>query len=199
MLASGRGSNLDALLRAQKAGTLGARIVAVGGDNPEAPALALARRNGIPTRAFSFGEEPEADTEARIATFLRGQGAEMLVLAGYMRVLHASLLGGFPAGIINIHPSLLPSFPGLFPQAQALEAGVKIAGCTVHFVDAGVDTGPIIAQAAVPVREGDTVETLSCRILRQEHRLLPRVVRQLAQGRIEREGSRVRIRGEEST
>lgn len=194
VLASGRGSNLEALWRAQAAGTLGARLACVVSDNRDARALQLAAAWGLPTLWVEPGSArarlPRA-REEQIVAFLHAQGVDLVCLAGFMRILGAPLLDAFPRAILNIHPALLPSFPGLEAQRQALEHGVKIAGCTVHFVDAGVDTGPIIAQAAVPVHEDDSAATLAARILAEEHRIYPRAVHLWAAGRLQVVGRRV--------
>jgi phosphoribosylglycinamide formyltransferase-1 len=173
VMLSGRGSNFEALLRKQEAGYFQrARIVCVVSDNPGARGLELARSQGLP----AFGIDPRAHSgkaafETEIAGVLARHGVEMVVLAGYMRIVGRVLLERFPGRILNIHPSLLPSFPGLHAQRQALEHGVRVTGCTVHFVDAGTDTGPIIGQRVVPVHPDDTEETLAARILEQEHEL----------------------------
>lgn len=189
VLVSGGGTNLQALLEAPD---LGAEIVLVLSNRPEALALERARRAGVPTEVLSHRDfATRADFDAALCARLRFHRVELVVLAGFMRVLTTSLLEAFPDRVVNVHPALLPAFPGLDAQAQALAHGVKVSGCTVHFVDAGVDTGAIIAQAAVPVHDDDTVETLRARILLEEHRLLPAVVRDLAAGRVRREGRRV--------
>lgn len=190
VLVSGSGTNLQALLDARA--DLGAEIVAVISNKPEAYALARARSAGIATECLSHkGFADRASFDAALRDRVLAHGADLVVLAGFMRVLTPVFLDAFPDRVVNIHPSLLPSFPGVDAQAQALAYGVKVTGCTVHFVDAGTDTGPIIAQAAVPVRDDDTVETLRARVLSEEHRLLPAVVRDLAAGRVRREGRRV--------
>lgn len=195
VLASGRGTNLQALLDAQAAGRLGAEIVVVVSDNPNAQALARAHRHGIPTRVLEpkdYGSREDFDRA--LAALLQAHRVELVVLAGYMRLLSPVMLQAFPQRIINIHPSLLPSFPGLNAPKQAWRYGVKYTGCTVHFVDEGMDTGPIIAQRVVPVDPQDTVEELAAKILREEHRLLPQVVRWLAEGRVFLQGRRVFIK-----
>ena len=190
VLVSGSGTNLQALLDARA--DLGAEIVVVISNKPEAYALARARSAGIATDCLSHkGFADRASFDAALRDRVLAHGADLVVLAGFMRVLTPVFLDAFPDRVVNIHPSLLPSFPGVDAQAQALAYGVKVTGCTVHFVDAGTDTGPIIAQAAVPVRDDDTVETLRARVLSEEHRLLPAVVRDLAAGRVRREGRRV--------
>jgi len=185
VLVSGRGSNLAALLSAIDRGTCHARIVAVLSDRGAAPALELARSRGIATEvvsAKSFADRSawdEALTE-RIASF----DPQLLVLAGFMRLIGSALLARYAGRIINVHPALLPAFPGLDAPAQAVNARVSISGCTVHVVDAGVDTGPVLAQAAVPVLANDDADSLHARIQRSEHALLPAVVDAIARGRI---------------
>lgn len=194
VLASGRGSNFEALWGAQQAGTLGARIVCLVSDVQGSPALRRARALGLSTRHVDPGPRRgrlSHDAEAHIVAYLRQQLVDLVCLAGFMRILGPALLEEFPGAILNIHPSLLPSFPGLDAQRQALEHGVKVSGCTVHLVDAGVDSGPIVAQAAVPVREDDTRETLAARILEQEHRIYPQAVRLWAAGNLRVRGRRV--------
>ncbi len=194
VLASGRGSNLQAILDAAARGELPAQVVVVVSDRGDALALERARAAGVPAVFVDPARYPSrADFEAEIARLLEAHGVELVVLAGYMRVLGPAFVAAFRNRIMNIHPSLLPAFPGLHAQRQALEHGVKVAGCTVHFVDEGVDTGPIILQAAVPVLEDDTEESLAARILEQEHRLYPEAIRLYAAGRLRVEGRRVRI------
>jgi phosphoribosylglycinamide formyltransferase-1 len=196
VLASGRGSNLQSILDAVASGRLAAEVRVVVSDQAEAEALVRARRAGVPAVAVSSGKPRarlDAAAETEIVRVLRAHEVELVVLAGFMRVLHAPLLEAFPDAIINIHPSLLPAFPGLDAQRQALEHGVRVTGCTVHFVDAGVDQGPIIGQRAVPVMDGDTRDSLADRILVEEHRLLVEVLDALAAGRVARAGRRVRI------
>lgn len=197
VLVSGRGSNLDAILRAIEGGTLSARVAVVISSRPDALALDLAVRCGIPTAVIVPGVYPSrAEAGAAIVAELRAVGATWVVLAGYKPILDACVIQAYPMRIVNIHPSLLPAFAGGMaprPQREALEAGVKLAGCTVHFVIEAVDEGPIIAQAAVPVLDDDTVESLSTRILEQEHRLLPATLARLLAGRVRVEGRRVRV------
>lgn len=185
VLASGRGSNLEAIVRAQGAGHFSrARVAVVVSNRPDARALDIARDAGIPAVTVLPRDFPSAaDYERRIQDVLVEHGTHFVVLAGYMKILGSVLLDAFPHRIINIHPSLLPAFPGLHAQRQALEYGVRFSGCTVHFVDDGVDSGPIIAQRIVPVLPGDTEETLSARILAQEHELMPAVIKLLTEHR----------------
>lgn len=193
VLVSGGGTNLQSLLDASRSGALGAaEIVGVISNRPAAGALDRAALAGVPTRVVdhrAFAERSSFDAALRAE--VESLGAELVVLAGFMRVLTETFLAGLGDRVINIHPSLLPSFPGVRAQSQALHHGAKVAGCTVHFVDAGLDSGAIIAQAAVPVLDDDTDESLQARILVEEHRLLPAVVADLAAGRVRREGRRV--------
>jgi len=175
VLASGRGSNLQVLLDAWRQGELPVEFVGVGSDQPEAPALERARRAGVPTRVFVC--DNKAEQEGQIVAWLRETGTQLLALAGYMRLLSGDFIQRAGAPIVNIHPSLLPDFPGLRAQRQALEAGVKVSGCTVHFVDEGMDTGPVILQRVVPVLAGDDEDKLSQRILQAEHQIFPEAVR----------------------
>jgi len=197
VLASGGGSNLQALLDARSAGQLGpAELQVVAVNIPGCGAIERAQKAGIstivlPHRDFANRE----DFDVALGDALIAQGVECLVLAGFMRIVGVPFLERFARGVINVHPALLPAFTGVNGQDQAFEYGVKVAGCTVHFVDGGIDTGPIIAQAAVPVLDNDTSESLRLRILTQEHRLLPAVVRAHAQGRVHREGRRIKIVG----
>lgn len=195
VLASGRGSNLQALLNARQAGQIAGEFVAVGSDQPGAFALERASQAGIPEKSFplnSYGSRE--NQEENILRWLQERRVELLLLAGYMRVLSSGFISRASFPILNIHPSLLPSFPGLHAQRQALAYGVKISGCTVHFVDEGLDSGPIILQEAAPVLEGDTEETLSERILQLEHRLYPEAVGLLLNGKLEKNGRTVRIK-----
>jgi phosphoribosylglycinamide formyltransferase 1 len=178
VLASGRGGNFEALVLAERRGELGGHIVALLSDQPDAGALARARRLGIESLVLPAGRyRTRLEDEGPWVAALRERGVEGLLLAGFMRRLHAPTLDAFPDRILNIHPSLLPAFPGLDAIRQAWERGVKITGCTVHVVGAGLDEGPIVAQAAVEVREADTLETLEARIHEAEHRLYPMAAR----------------------
>jgi phosphoribosylglycinamide formyltransferase-1 len=193
VLISGRGSNLAAILKAR----LPARFNAVISNNPDAAGLDIARAHGIDTevvdhRAFARRE----DFDARLAQAIDAHAPDLLVLAGFMRVLGEEFVNRYQGRMVNIHPSLLPCFPGLDTHRRALEAGVRIHGCTVHFVTPTVDHGPIIAQAAVAVRSEDTPETLAARVLAQEHRLYPQVIRWLIEDRVTlTEEGRVTVRG----
>jgi phosphoribosylglycinamide formyltransferase-1 len=197
VLASGSGTNLQALIDAGRRGELGpARLVVVGANVPGCGALARAGQAGLAT--FVVDHKAFAERAAFDRALLAGLGAhgvELVVLAGFMRVLTPVLLGAFPDRVLNVHPALLPAFPGVHAQRQAFAYGVKVAGCTVHFVDEGTDTGPIIGQAAVPVFEDDSEESLRLRILAEEHALLPAAVRAVAEGRVHVEGRRVRVTG----
>ena len=185
VLVSGRGSNLRAICSAIDAGTCGAQIVGVVSDRKSAAALEFAEERAIPTRVVSLRKGDDRDSwNVSLAKEVAALEPDLVVLAGFMRVLGAPLLERFPGRIINVHPALLPSFPGHSGPQDALDGGVRVSGCTVHIVDAGVDTGPILAQAAVPVLVDDTAETLHTRIQVQEHRLLPRVIHQIAIGAI---------------
>lgn len=194
VLASGRGSNLQAIIDAIAVGRLPAKVVVVLSDKAGAAALERARRAGIPAEfADPAGFSAREAYDLALAGRLRSYNVELVVLAGFMRVLSPEFVRSFPDRIINIHPSLLPAFPGLHAQRQALEYGVRVSGCTVHFVDEGLDSGPIILQAAVPVLEGDSEESLAARILEQEHRLYPEAIRLFAEGRLRIQGRRVII------
>ena len=192
VLVSGTGTNLQALLDAQGRGELApATIAVVVSNKPDVPALARATAANVPAEVVPHrGQTREAFEDALLATLDR-HGVEAVVLAGFMRVLTAKFVERFPLRIINTHPSLLPAFPGVDAAAQAIAHGVKVSGVTVHFVDASLDGGPIIAQVAVPVEDGDTPVTLQARIQREEHRLLPVVVRSLAAGQLLCQGRRV--------
>ena len=202
VLISGRGSNLEAILDAVAKGALDARVRVVISNKASAGGLEIARAAGVPTVVIPHGEHPDrASFDAAIVAALREAGVACVVLAGFMRLVTPVLLSAFPYRVVSIHPSLLPAFPGVDAQAQALAYGARITGCTVHLVDAGTDTGPILAQAAVPVLDGDDRDTLAARILVREHELLVRALGWLSQGLVEIEpaaaGSRpiVRVRG----
>lgn len=197
VLVSGSGTNLQALLDAAREGRLGgAAIALVLSNRPGVRALERAAAAGVTAEVIDHKRfEDRASFEQALVDRLHAAGVQLVVLAGFMRLLGATFLRAFPGGVVNIHPGLLPAFPGVDGQGQALAHGVCIAGCTVHFVDEGVDSGPIIAQAAVPVLPGDTVDALRARILAEEHRVLPQVVRWLAEGRVSVEGRRVVVAG----
>ena len=194
VLASGNGTNLQAIIDATATGTINAQVCCVVSDNLKSFALKRAQKAGIATavverKAF----KSRADHETEIVSELNKHDAELVCLAGYMRIVGKRLLTSFPNRVLNIHPALLPSFPGLDGQGQAFEYGVKIAGCTVHFVDEKIDHGPIICQAAVNVAEDETKESLQKKILEQEHILYPRAIGLYAEGRLKIEDRRVSI------
>lgn len=196
ILASGKGSNAKVLIEEAKTGNIPVRVGLVASDNPDAGALEIARKAGVPSLYIDPGKYRtflEVRRENEYAARLKEHGVQLVCLAGFMRVIKSALLNAFPNRIINIHPSLLPSFPGIESWKQALDYGVKFTGCTVHFVEAGVDTGPIILQAVVPVLADDTPETLHARIQRKEHLIYPIAVRLIAEGRVSVFGRRVRI------
>ncbi|RKH60059.1 phosphoribosylglycinamide formyltransferase [Corallococcus llansteffanensis] len=194
VLVSGGGSNLQALLDAARQEDFPAEVACVVSNVPTAYALERARQAGVRAEVVDhkhFGAK--ADFEAALRGVLADAGVEWVCLAGFMRLVSADFLKHFPGRVLNIHPSLLPAFPGLHAQRQALERGVKVAGCTVHYVDAGTDTGPIIAQAAVPVLPEDDEASLSARILAEEHRLYPLAVRLVVTGAVTLDGLRTRV------
>ena len=203
VLVSGTGSNLQAILDAIDNHALDARLAVVISNVPGAPALDRARAAGVEALVVDHRTFPDRRTfDRQLLAALKARDVETVVLAGFMRLLTDVLLEAFPMRIVNVHPALLPAFPGIHAQRQALECGVRIAGCTVHFVDRGTDTGPIIAQAAVPVMDDDDEESLRQRILAREHELLPRVLQWIAEGRVSIDGAggatrsgRVRLRG----
>src|SRR6266700_6930458 len=191
ILLSGRGSNFDAIARNVLAGKIPARSAVVISNREEARGLALAREMGFETRVIpAQGRDREAYDRELLAV-LKGFQVDLVCLAGFMRILSLGFIREFPRRILNIHPALLPSFPGLDAQKQALDYGVKFTGCTVHIVDEGVDTGPIVCQAIVPVLDDDTEETLSARILQQEHRIYSEAICLMLEDRIHIEGRRV--------
>jgi len=191
ILISGRGSNMLALIEATERGELEAEVAVVISNVEGAPGLQKAREHGVEALVISHVGLSREEHERRIVAELKRRGVELVCLAGYMRLLSPYFLSEFPGRVLNIHPSLLPAFPGLEAQRQALEYGVKFSGCTVHFVDEQMDHGPIILQAVVPVYDDDTVETLSARILAEEHRLYVRAVALVLSGNYRIEGRRV--------
>jgi phosphoribosylglycinamide formyltransferase-1 len=196
VFASGEGTNLEALLRAKAQGRLHAQVTVVLSDRPGCPALARAQRWGVPAYAVDPQDFPSRDAfEEELLRLAAPYGAQLAVLAGYDRLAGPVLRGAFPA-MINLHPALLPAFRGRDAIRRAWAYGVKVTGCTVHFVDEGVDTGPIIAQKVVPVRPGEDLAHLTQRIHRAEHRLLPQVVEWFAQGRVHLQGRLVTISDE---
>ena len=195
ILISGRGSNMAALIQAAQAADYPAEIACVVSNREDAGGLEAARKAGVPTTVISHRSYPDRETFDRdVSAALEKHGVGLVALAGFMRIQSAWFPEHWTGRQINIHPSLLPAFPGLHVQRQALDAGVRLSGCTVHFVTPTLDSGPIIAQAAVPVLAGDTEETLSARILRQEHRLYPLVVRWFAESRISIADGQVAVR-----
>jgi phosphoribosylglycinamide formyltransferase-1 len=194
VLISGRGSNLQAVIDAIADGRLRARIAVVISNRADAPGLARAQRAGIETLVLPHKEATSRETyDARLVQELQVRRVELVCLAGFMRKLSANFCSAFPSAIINVHPSLLPLFPGVDAQQQALAAGASVSGATVHFVTPELDAGPIIVQAAVPVWPSDTAETLSARILVEEHRILPEAIQWIADGRCTVNGGRVTI------
>lgn len=196
VLGSGAGTNMQSILDAIVGGTLDAEVVCVISDVADAPILERARRHNIPARFLSaapYKTKLEGPAEEAYIQAIREAGADTVVLAGFMRIVKPGLLAAFPGRVLNIHPALLPAFPGLHSWKQALDYGCKVTGCTVHFVDAGTDSGPIIVQRTVPVLEGDTPETLHARIQAQEHLAYPEALRLLAAGRLSIRGRTVAI------
>jgi len=191
ILLSGRGSNFEAIADNVAAGRLGAEIAAVISNRPEARGLGIARERGLPALCVPSKGVAREEYDRSVVGELQNRGVELVCLAGFMRLLSSEFCRAFPMRILNIHPSLLPAFPGLDAQRQALEHGVRITGCTVHFVDEQLDHGPIILQAAVPVLDRDTVESLAARILVEEHRIYSDAIRIVLPGRWRVEGRRV--------
>ena len=200
VLASGRGSNLQAIIDAIEAGQVQAQIVAVISNKKDAVALDRARKHGLPElfvdpKPFAGQPDSREAYDRVLLEVLQQQHVELVLLAGYMKIVTAVLVNAFANRMMNIHPSLLPSFPGLEVQRKAIDWGCKLAGCTVHFVTEGVDEGPIIVQAAVPVLDSDTPEALAARILEQEHKIYPQAVQLFAEGRLKVNGRQVQIAG----
>ena len=197
VLISGRGSNLGALIDAERRGALGGAVSAVISNRADAPGLAIAERHGIATeivdqRAF----DSRNAFDAALATAVDASTPDLVVLAGFMRILGPAFVRRYAGRMLNIHPSLLPAYPGLDTHQRALDDGARVHGCTVHFVTAEVDHGPIVAQARVDVRDGDDPSSLAARVLEAEHRLLPAAVRAFCEGRLVIEGRQVRVKGE---
>lgn len=194
ILISGRGSNMESILRATEEGRIPAVVAVVISNEPSAPGIARARDHGVEAvvldHRLAAGRE---DQDRRIVTALEERRVDLVCLAGYMKLLTPVFLRAYSGRILNIHPALLPAFPGLNVQKKALEYGVRYSGATVHFVDEGVDTGPIVLQAAVPVEQDDTAESLAARILKEEHRIYPEAIRLFFQDRLRIEGRRVRV------
>ena len=200
ILASGRGSNLQAIIDAIEAGQVQAQIVAVISNKKDAVALERARRHGlkdlfVDPKPFAGRPDSREAYDRSLLEILQQYDAELVLLAGYMKIVTAVLVNAYANRMMNIHPSLLPSFPGLDVQKKAIDWGCKLAGCTVHFVTEGVDEGPIIIQAAVPILDEDTSDTLAARILVQEHKIYPRAVQLFAEDRLKVDGRRVFIDG----
>ena len=192
ILLSGGGTNLQAIIDAANAGRIPGKVAVVISNKTDAYGLVRARNHGIPAefvdhRSFSSREA----FDARLVEILRSYDVRLVCLAGFMRLLTPVFLNAFPGRILNIHPALLPSFPGIHGQRDALDRGVRFSGCTVHFIDEGIDTGPIVAQAVVPVYEDDTEETLASRILEEEHRIYPMAIRMFLEGKLTVSGKKV--------
>lgn len=200
VLASGRGSNFEALAKACQAEDYPATIVILIVDNPDAGALKIAERMGIESVVVDCGPKRGSMTPAsseEMTRLCKERGVGLVCLAGFMRIVKGKLLEEYGGRMLNIHPALLPSFRGLHGQKQALDYGVRYSGCTVHFIDEGVDTGPIIVQTVVPILQDDSEETLSARILKEEHKAYPEAVKLFAEGRLRIEGRRVFISNDE--
>ena len=197
ILISGNGSNLQSIIDHIEKGSLKAVIKIVISNNPDAYGLSRAKKHGIPIVVLKNGDfKNKKDYDLELINILKNNSVDLVILAGFMRIITSTILNAFPQKIMNIHPALLPSFPGIHGQKQALEYGVKLSGCTVHFVDEGVDTGPIIIQSAVQVFDDDTEETLAARILKEEHWIYPQAIQLFAEGKIEIKGRKVRINTE---
>jgi phosphoribosylglycinamide formyltransferase-1 len=198
VLVSGGGTNLQAILDAIAARTLDARVAVVVSNVAGVGAIARAEKAEVATIVVDHRAYADRSSfDAKVVETLKEHAVDYVVLAGFMRLVTPTLLDAFPMRVVNVHPALLPAFPGVNAQARALEYGVRVTGCTVHFVDTGTDTGPIIAQAIVPVLEGDDADALRERILAREHELLPRVLQWCAEGRVRvepRDGERARVR-----
>lgn len=194
VLASGGGTNLQSIIDQCQLQQIDAEIVLVLCNNPDAGALQRAEKAGLKSTCINHREFSDRQSfDQAVVSRLQQEDIDLVILAGFMRIISKVFLEAFPQQIINIHPSLLPAFPGLHVQQKALDYGARFTGCTVHFVDDGVDTGPIIAQAVVPILDGDTEETLSARILQQEHKIYPHAIQLFAEGRVKVEGRQVRI------
>jgi len=194
VLVSGNGTNLQAVIDHIEAHEITGNIVCVVSNKRDAFALKRAEQHGIPTVIHENGAyASRRDYDTALVKILRNHDVELIVLAGFMRILTDVMVDAFPRAMMNIHPALLPAFPGLHAQKQALDYGVRFTGCTVHFVDCGTDTGPIILQAVVPIQENDTEETLAVRIQQEEHRIYPEAIRLFCSGKIRVDGRRVRV------
>ncbi|MBI5180686.1 MAG: phosphoribosylglycinamide formyltransferase [Nitrospirae bacterium] len=197
ILISGRGSNLQSIIDASKKGEIDAEIAIVISDKMDAYGLVRAKENDIPTLFISPNDyKNREDFDKKVVEELNNYKVDLVLLAGFMRIVTLALIEPFRNRIMNIHPALLPSFPGLDAQKQALEYGVRFSGCTVHFVEVGMDEGPIIIQAVVPVKDNDTVDSLSERILKYEHKIYPIAIQLFADGRLKVEGRRVKVNKE---
>ena len=195
VLVSGRGTNLQSIIDAIREGKIEGRISIVISDNRKAFALKRAEKSNIETRYIDFKSfKNREDYDKKIVEYLKEKDVDLVVLAGYMRILSPYFIKMYKNRIMNIHPALLPSFPGLHAQRQAVEYGVKVSGCTVHFVDEGVDSGPIILQKAVEVEDSDTEESLAERILKEEHQIYPRAIQLFSEGRLVIKGRKVYIK-----
>ena len=195
ILASGRGTNLQAIIEAVEDGRIEGKIKIVISDNSDAYALKRAEQNNIDTQYIDFKSfKNREDYDKKVIECLKEKGVELIVLAGYMRILTPYFIKTCKNRIINIHPALLPSFPGLHAQRQAIEYGAKVSGCTVHFVDEGVDSGPIVLQRAVEIKDDDTEESLAERILKEEHQIYPQAIQLFTKGRLMIKGRRVFIK-----
>ncbi len=196
VLVSGSGSNLQAIIDHIEAGRLAARVQIVISNLPGVLALERAKNHGIPSMVLSHKEFKDREAyDRRLVEVLKQNNVELVILAGFMRIITKALLSAFPMRVMNIHPALLPSFPGTHVWQTEVDFGVKFAGCTVHFVDEGEDTGPIIIQAVVPVYDDDTADTLNARILKQEHKIYSQAIQMYADGRLEVRGRRVIAQG----
>ena len=200
VLASGSGTNLQSIIDQCQSGLLDAEIVLVVSNNPDAGALERATRAGVNNICINHRDFTQReDFDQAVVSALKAADVELIVLAGFMRIISEVFLQAFPQRIINIHPSLLPAFPGLNVQQKALDYGARFSGCTVHFVDSGVDTGPIIIQAVVPIHPEDTEKTLAARILEQEHKIYPQAIQWIAEKRVMIEGRKVTVKSAKST
>ena len=194
VLASGGGTNLQSIIDRCQDGSLDAEIAIVICNNPDAGALNRAAQAGIATQCINHrGFSRREDFDTAVVSALQEAGVELVILAGFMRIITQTFIDAFPDRVINIHPALLPAFPGLHVQQQAIDYGARFSGCTVHFVDGGVDTGPILIQAVVPILQDDTAETLAARILEQEHRIYPRAIQLIAENRVHINGRQITI------
>ena len=195
VLASGGGTNLQAIIDRCQDGSIDAEIAVVITNNPGAGALDRADMAGIPTLCINHRDfSQREDFDKAVVGALQDSGVELVVLAGFMRIITQTFIDAYPNRIINIHPALLPAFPGLHVQQQAIDYGARFSGCTVHFVDGGVDTGPIIIQAVVPIHPEDTADDLAARILEQEHKIYPRAIQLISEGRVHVAGRQVTIK-----